>query len=74
MNLFGRCRHWTVNELTGPYSIDQAGLVLNHKAGGITASHYVTGVPLAQKLEMLERWEEHVKSLIQPDENVVLLA
>ena len=44
----------------------ERGLVLNHAEGSVTAG-YSHGFATDRKRELLEMWENHVKSLVAPD-------
>lgn len=67
------CRHtiatWLENEGHSEY---ERGLVLNHSAYGVTAG-YSHGHPTELKLELLEKWADHVASVVQP-KGVALLS
>ena len=64
---FHACRHtvatWLQNEGISEW---ERGLVLNHAEGSVTAG-YSHGFATDRKRELLEMWENHVKSLVAPD-------
>jgi integrase len=50
----------------------ERGLILNHSGSSVT-SGYSHGHSTKLKLELLEKWADHVASLVQPSEAVTLL-
>ena len=59
---------WLQTAGASPYEV---GLILNHSGSGVT-SQYSHGVPVELKLKLMEKWADHVASLVQP-EGVALL-
>jgi integrase len=63
------CRHtlatWLQNE---GHSEWERGLVLNHSGTGSVTAGYSHGYPLKLKLELLEKWADHVERLVERDE------
>jgi hypothetical protein len=67
------CRHTIASWLKEQkVSLWERGLVLNRAESGVTAG-YSHGTPLALKRELLERWADHIESLITPAEGVAVL-
>ncbi len=59
---------WLENEGHSEY---ERGLVLNHSAYGVTAG-YSHGYPTELKRQLLEKWADHVASIVQPKGVAVL--
>jgi hypothetical protein len=57
---------WRTPLQTAGASPYEVGLILNHSGSGVT-SQYSHGVPVELKLKLMEKWADHVASLVQPE-------
>ena len=46
--------------------------MLNHSGSGSVTARYSHGLPLNLKRELLEKWADHIESLISPEGVAVL--
>lgn len=69
---FHGCRHTVATWLEDRgHSEYERGLILNHSSASVTAG-YSHGYPLVLKRELLEKWADHVESVVRPQGVAIL--